>query len=201
MLPESERIKSKSQLKEWLKYEKSQYSSKGIRCIFPITENDLLCKHQIILRKTEYYLNSNKKILGSLYKIRLLRMQNRYALHIPVNTCGKGLKIMHVGPVLINRNAIVGENCAFHINTAVVASGPCDDVPTLGKSVILGVGAKVIGAVKIADNVAVGANAVVTKSITEEDIAVAGVPAKKISSNGRSQWNIKRQQSCCYGEN
>ena len=46
-----------------------------------------------------------------------------------------------------------------------------------------------MGDVHIAKNVAVGANAVVNKNIEEEDIAVAGVPAKKISNKSRSQWN------------
>ena len=35
----------------------------------------------------------------------------------------------------------------------------------------------------IADYVAIGANAVVNKDVTEETVAVAGVPAKKISDN------------------
>ena len=47
----------------------------------------------------------------------------------------------------------------------------------------LGTGCKVIGAVRIADNCAVGANAVVVKDVLEKGITVAGIPAKKISDN------------------
>lgn len=36
-----------------------------------------------------------------------------------------------------------------------------------------------LGDVRLADNIAVGANAVVNKSFDEENIAIAGVPAKK----------------------
>lgn len=50
--------------------------------------------------------------------------------------------------------------------------------PQIGDNVYIGVGAKIIGKVKVADNVAIGANAVV-KSIVEEGITVAGVLAKK----------------------
>lgn len=60
-------------------------------------------------------------------------------------------------------------------------------VPTIGNNVYLGSGCKVIGAVKVADNVAVGANAVVTKDVLEEGIAVAGIPAKKVSNN--NSWH------------
>lgn len=45
-----------------------------------------------------------------------------------------------------------------------------------------------LGDVRLADNIAVGANAVVNKSFDEENIAIAGVPAKKISNNGRKVW-------------
>jgi serine O-acetyltransferase len=44
----------------------------------------------------------------------------------------------------------------------------------------LGIGAKVIGGVTLADNIRVGANAVVTKSFLEPGITIAGVPAVKV---------------------
>lgn len=54
----------------------------------------------------------------------------------------------------------------------------------IGDNCYFGSGAKVIGAVRIADNVAVGANAVVTKDIEESGTTWAGIPAKKISDQG-----------------
>ena len=77
-------------------------------------------------------------------------MQNKYALHIPINTCGKGLKIMHIGPILINGRVKIGENCSLHINTALVAGGTSDEVPCLGNGIVVGVGAVVLGGVRIA---------------------------------------------------
>ena len=55
--------------------------------------------------------------------------------------------------------------------------------PSIGNNVFLGSGCKVIGKVTIADDCAVGANAVVVKDVLEKGITVAGVPAKKISNN------------------
>ena len=98
---------------------------------------------------------------------------------------------MHLGPILINRNAVVGEDCSLHMNTGLVAGGTNHGVPTLEKGVVVGIGAIVLGDVHIADDVAIGANAVVNKDVAEENIAVAGVPAKKISNNGRKEWNKK----------
>ena len=189
MLPKEKTIQTREQLNEWIKYEKNQYGNRSfLHMVFPVSERDVLQKHQIVLRKAEYYTNRGKKILRVLYKIRLLRIQNRYALHIPMNCCGKGLKIMHVGPILLNGRASVGENCAFHINSALVAKGVSDDAPVLGNNVVVGVGAVVVGGVVVADSVAIGANSVVTKDICEQNIAIAGAPAKKVSDNGRLKW-------------
>ena len=195
MLEVADRINSKEELKEWIKYESSKYpSGGGIRKILSISEGDVLKKHQVILRKTEYFLNTGNKICAAFYKLRLNRIQNKYALHIPVNTCGKGLKIMHVGPVLMNGRVTVGRDCSFHINTALVAGGTNDDVPHLENGVVVGVGAVILGGVHLAENIAVGANAVVNRSFDEPDIAIAGVPAHKVSDNGTTHWNTKQKK-------
>jgi serine O-acetyltransferase len=192
MLPAEKRINSKKQLDEWLNYEIGKYKTSALEPIlelFNVTETAIRIKHSKLLRKTEYYVNTKKKFRGILYRFRLERFQNRYCLHIPLNCFEKGLRLVHVGPVLVNPNCAVGEDCSLHINTALAAGGVSDAAPTLGKGCVVGVGAVVLGGVRIADYVAVGANAVVTKSIEEENIAVAGVPAKKVSSNGAKEWN------------
>lgn len=194
MLSKDNYIKSKADLREWIDYERKKYGCNRniiFREVFPISESDVLRKHQVLLRKTEYYTNTGKRFLGVIYKIRLFRIQNKYAIHIPINTCGKGLKIMHVGPVLINGRATVGKDCSFHINTALVAGGINEGVPNLADGVIVGIGAVILGGINIASNVAIGANAVVNKDVNEEDIAVAGVPAHKVSNGGRTHWNKK----------
>lgn len=45
------------------------------------------------------------------------------------------------------------------------------------------------GGVTIPDGVAVGACALVLKTVERENVAVAGVPAKIISENGSKTWN------------
>jgi serine acetyltransferase len=52
---------------------------------------------------------------------------------------------------------------------------PC--APTFGNNVDIGAGAKVLGRITIGDNVAIGANSVVTRNVPSNSIAV-GVPAK-----------------------
>lgn len=184
-------IKTKKDLHDWISYECGHYSISILDRILLISEDSILRKHQILLRKTEYYTNMNYRILTCIYKMRLRKIQYKYGMHIPLNVCGKGLKIMHLGSILINKNSHVGDNCAFHISTALVAGGTDNNAPTLKNGVVLGIGSKVIGGVTIEENIAIGANAVVNKSFLTPDITIAGIPAKKISNNNRKDWNKK----------
>lgn len=186
-------ICSKQDLKEYLQVELPRYRAGGrLKRWISNSESSILYKHQVLLRKAEYYTNTKRKLGAMYYRIRLNRIQNKYAIHIPLNTCGKGLKIMHVGPVLLNGRVRIGENCSLHINTALAAGGTNDDVPVLGDGIVVGVGAVILGGVHLANHIAVGANAVVNKDFLEENIAIAGMPAKKISNNGSLEWNKKR---------
>lgn len=196
MLPQEKRIRTKAQLKDWLNCELPRYPIGKLGRFLGIGEMAVLRKHQILLRKAEYYTNIGNLLLGGFYRMRLFALQTKHSLHIPMNCCAKGLRIVHLGPVLINGKAVLGEYCALHINTAIVAGGTNDLAPVLGKRVVVGVGAVILGGVQIADYVAVGANAVVNKDVPEQGVAVAGVPAKKISNNGSQEWNKKAKMSC-----
>ena len=105
-------------------------------------------------------------------------------MRIPLNTCGKGLHFFHQGTVLINNEAIIGENVSFHFNTAVVNKRTEEGAPVIGNNVMIGIGAVVMGNVFVADHVIVGANAVVTSSILDENVSVAGAPARIVSRRG-----------------
>ena len=186
-------IKNKDELNDWLDYERERYGidksfSEHLKYLFG-AEKYVIWEFQQRLRITEYYFNSGKKIRYLFSAAKLNRLRNKYSLKIGLNICGKGLKIMHLGSILMNSETRIGEDCSLHINTAFVASGVNGEAPEIGSGVVVGVGAVVVGGVKVANNVAIGANSVVCKSINEEDIAVAGAPAKKVSDNGRTRWS------------
>ncbi len=96
---------------------------------------------------------------------------------------------MHLGPVLISYKSSIGEDCSVHMNTSIVAGGRDNNAPTIGDNCVIGVGAVILGGITIASGVAIGANAVVNKDMLESNVAIAGVPAKKISNNGKESWN------------
>lgn len=132
------------------------------------------------LRSAEYY-ESRNKLLYVFYLRRMNILGNMLGYFIPAGVLGKGVRLYHLGGIIINLHSRIGDGCLFHGDNCVGNNGSDNRCPVLGKGVELGVGAKVIGDVVLADGIQVGANAVVTKSFLEPGITIAGVPAKKIS--------------------
>lgn len=90
---------------------------------------------------------------------------------------GAGLNIWHSGVVL---NGNIGKDCTFHGQNIVGMKGygRGDEFPDIGDGVDVGVGAHIIGKVKIADKCVVGAGAVVTKDFVEVGSVIVGVSGK-----------------------
>lgn len=101
----------------------------------------------------------------------------------------KGFYIGHFGTIIVNSKAILGKN--INISPGVVIGqgnrGVNKGVAKIGDNVYIAPGAKVVGAVTIGNNVAIGANAVVTHDVPD-NTCVAGVPARVISMNGASGY-------------
>lgn len=96
---------------------------------------------------------------------------------------GKGLSLPHKGTIVINTTAQIGENCRIHEGVTIGSTNGSKIAATIGNNVFIGSGAKIIGDIHIADDVAIGANAVVVKSIYESGTTWAGNPARKVSDN------------------
>ncbi|MCG8399395.1 serine acetyltransferase, partial [Bacillus atrophaeus] len=79
-----------------------------------------------------------------------------------------------------NSNVKIGANCDIHQGVNIGQNHDQYDVPTIGDHVWIGPGVKLFGKIQIANGISIGANAVVNKSFTEENITIAGVPAKKV---------------------
>jgi serine O-acetyltransferase len=102
---------------------------------------------------------------------------------------GKGLFIAHFGCIFIAGGVKMGEKCNISQGVTIGwgGRGPNKGCPTLGERVYVGAGAKIIGKITIGSNVAVGANAVVTKDVPTNAVVV-GIPAKIINYKGSSDF-------------
>ncbi|MDD6808016.1 MAG: serine acetyltransferase [Oscillospiraceae bacterium] len=176
-------IDSKEKLNDYLLQDKRQL---GISRKRPRPFIDHIWKYEIELRKYEYWLNTNNSIftifMRKVYQFKHYRSGIKLGICIPPNTCGKGLSIAHNGCIQINENARIGENLRVHEGVTIGASGGFA-APQIGNNVFLGSGAKVMGDIRIADDCAVGAGAVVVKDVKNNGVTVAGVPARVVSEN------------------
>lgn len=93
---------------------------------------------------------------------------------------GKGSFFSHGGiGVLINQSVEIGKGCVIGTNCSIVGQTPYKYTPKLKDNVYLASGCVIQGPVVIGNNVIIGANAVVNKSVPDYAI-VAGIPAKII---------------------
>ncbi|MBC3758987.1 serine acetyltransferase [Hyunsoonleella sp. SJ7] len=187
-------IDSKETYHRYLKADKVALGMDNNNFGFKLKETlfpNLIWSFQKRLRKMEYYSNCHNKGMTKLYlyylKYRFRRISVKLGFSIPINVFGPGLSIVHYGTIVINSNAKVGKNCRIHACTNIGASGGTNKAPIIGNNVYIAPGAKIYGDIEIGNNIAIGANAVVNKSFTENDTMLAGNPAKKIKN-----INIKR---------
>ena len=93
---------------------------------------------------------------------------------------GKGCKLGYGGiGVVIHKDAIIGERCTISQQVTVGGGGKIKGLPIIGNDVYIAKGAIVFGGISVGNNVTIGANAVVNRTIPDNAI-VAGVPAKII---------------------
>ena len=143
----------------------------------------ILRRYLRFLRLQEYYMNTAggnklKKLLALYCEGRKNRLGMRLGIEIGPNCFEKGLNLYHSGSIVINPAVRAGEGCSLHGANCIGNNGLTQDVPTLGNNVDIGYGAVIIGGITVADNVKIGANAVVNRSVTEPGCTVAGVPAR-----------------------
>jgi serine O-acetyltransferase len=102
---------------------------------------------------------------------------------------GIGLFLPHFGGIVIGQNTIIGRNCIIYqgVTLGFAGRGGQDGFPAIGDRVLIAAGAKVIGPINVGNDVLVGANAVVTRSIPDRAVAV-GIPARIVSYEGSFEF-------------
>lgn len=180
-------IQTKNDFREYIFRDMEFYysQSKHEQFICHITHDPVyyIAKYIRLLRKEEYYYNTKRGKMGTflyLYYFRRKNMLgNKLGFKIPKNCIGPGLTIYHHGEIIVNETAQVGANCKMHGSNCIGNNGKEDMSPIIGDNLDLGIGAKIIGDVKLGNSIKIGANAVVTKSFQEDNITLVGIPARK----------------------
>jgi serine O-acetyltransferase len=107
---------------------------------------------------------------------------------------GKGLFIGHLSGITIGHGSKIGNYSSFHQGVTIGGAGRREKYgyPTIGNSVYIGAGAKIIGKIDVGNNVIIGANAVV-ESVSDNAVVV-WIPAKLISHEGSMDLCILDQK-------
>jgi serine O-acetyltransferase len=125
-----------------------------------------------------------------LARIILRHYSYKFGIFIPFDTpIGVGFYIGHCGDIHFNGQARVGRNCNISqgVTLGQANRGKHKGYPTIGDGVYIGPGAKVVGAVRVGNNAAIGANCVVTNDVPDNAVVV-GVPGRVISYDGAADY-------------
>ena len=98
---------------------------------------------------------------------------------------GAGVFIDHGMGVVIGETAEVGDRCLLYQGVTLGGTGKESGKrhPTLANNVVIGAGAKVLGAIEVGANTRVGAGSVVVRNV-EDNCTVVGIPGRVIHQSG-----------------
>jgi len=111
------------------------------------------------------------------------RISELFQLDIhPAARMGKGLFLDHGTGIVIGETAVVGDDVSMLHNVTLGGTGAerGDRHPKIGKGVLLGAGAKVLGNIAVGDYAKVASGSVVLKAVPS-GCTVAGVPARLVN--------------------
>ncbi len=157
-------------LKAYLTYDPAAKSLWEVALLYPGPKAILLHRVAHIFYRLKLY-----------FVARLISEISRIGTGIEIHPgakLGRRLVIDHGMGAVIGETAVVGDDCIlFHgVTLGSLKFSKERRHPQVGNRVLIGAGAKVLGAISLGDGCRIGANSVVTKSVEPGRVA-AGVPA------------------------
>ncbi|MEH2070498.1 MAG: serine O-acetyltransferase [Nostoc sp.] len=139
--------------------------------------------HALCLHRLAHWLHCR----GVGFIPRLISHLGRFLTGIEIHPgaeIGQGVFIDHGMGVVIGETAIVGDYTLIYQGVTLGGTGKESGKrhPTVGKNVVVGAGAKVLGNLQIGDRVRIGAGSIVLRNVPS-DCTVVGVPGRIISRN------------------
>lgn len=138
--------------------------------------------HAILIHRLTHWL-WKKKVP---FLPRVLSQMSRFFTGIEIHPgakIGSGFFIDHGMGVVIGETSEIGDNVTLYQGVTLGGTGKEKGKrhPTIGNNVVIGAGAKILGAIEIGDYVKVGANAVILSSVPPYS-TVTGVPGKVVKT-------------------
>ena len=146
---------------------------------------------EVVLAYPGFHARQLHRLAHFLY-CRGLRLPARVVSHLsraltgieihPGARIGEGFFIDHGMGVVIGETAEIGNNCHFYqgVTLGGTSTKRTKRHPTLGDNVVVGAGAKLIGAISVGNNVRIGAGSVVVTNVPD-NASVVGVPGHVVA--------------------
>ena len=140
-----------------------------------------------LMRKVDYYSNAPSllgRVLKVWYSILYKRISLKMGFYIGSHCFGYGLVIPHPGTIVVGESNRIGNYAVLNTSTCISGNGK-----VIGDALYLAAGAMITSKVVLGDNISVGANSVVNKDFKEDNVMIAGAPAKIIKRT--EPWYIR----------
>ena len=143
--------------------------------------------HALMLHKLSHWCWSRGLRWFGRWTSHLGRMLTGIEIH-PGATIGRRLFIDHGMGVVIGETAEIGDDVTLYHGVTLGGTSWSKGKrhPTLGKGVVVGAGAKILGPIFVGDGAKIGSNAVVVKDVPP-GATVVGVPGRLVEEGGARQ--------------
>ena len=140
--------------------------------------------HALIWHRFAHWFYRHKMFFIARLISQIARFFTLIEIH-PGAQLGHGILIDHGTGVVIGETAVVGDNCTIYqgVTLGGVGTQRGKRHPTLGSNVMVGAGAKILGAFEVGDNCSIAANAVLLKPL-EDNVTAVGIPARPVKKDG-----------------
>ena len=147
----------------------------------------LLCYpgfHALALHRISHNLWLNRVPLIPRLLSQFSRAVTGIEIH-PGAKIGKGVFIDHGMGVVIGETSEIGNRCLLYQGVTLGGTGKEHGKrhPTLAENVVVGAGAKILGAIIVGQNTRIGAGSVVVRDV-EAESTVVGIPGRVVHKSG-----------------
>lgn len=157
--------------------------------------------HAMGIHRFGYWLRTQNLLLRILlepgYQLLSHRIRSKWGIDIDrVAEIGAGFYIGHYGGITISGLAKIGRNVNISqlVTIGLSGKGETRGAPTIGDNVYIAPGAKIFGKILVGNNVKIGANAVIFKSIPDNATVVLDpgfrIVAFKGNRSGESECHV-----------
>lgn len=129
--------------------------------------------HAILSHRVCHLLNNLKlRFIARLFS-QISRFFTGIEIH-PGAIIGKKLFIDHGMGIVIGETAVIGDGCTIYHGVTLGGTGKDSGKrhPTIGNNVVIGAGAKILGAITIVNNIKIGAGAIVLKDCLMQGVTI-----------------------------